>query len=125
MIQSTAEDDNIRLRVAFFQTENGREPVREWLKTLSIEEKRIIGTDIKTVQFGWPLGMPVVRKLEQGLWEIRSTLPNGISRIFFTLQSGIIILLHGFIKKSNKTPLNELILARQRLVRIRSKRGKK
>ncbi len=122
MIQSKADDDEIRLQVIFFRTESGREPVREWLKSLTLDEKRVIGTDIKTVQYGWPIGMPVVRKLESGLWEIRSTLPYGIARVFFTLYSKRIILLHGFIKKSNKTPLNELALARQRLIQFRGKK---
>jgi len=78
-------------------------------------EKRTIGEDVKTVQFGWPLGMPLVRKLEPGLWEIRSNLPSGIARIVFTIQDNAMILLHGFIKKSRKTPLDDLQLARQRL----------
>ncbi len=122
MIQSSPEDSEIRLRVVFFRTERGREPVREWLKSLSLEKKRIIGADIKTVQFGWPLGMPIVRKLEPGLWEIRSRLPDGISRVIFTVSEGIIVLLHGFIKKSNKTPLSDLRLARQRLIQSQGKR---
>jgi hypothetical protein len=72
MVQSKPEDESIRLVVFFFRTERGSEPVREWIKALSIVEKRIIGEDIKTVQFGWPLGMPIVRKVEPGLWEVRS-----------------------------------------------------
>ena len=64
------------LSVAFFRTASGNEPVREWLKSFPREERRIIGEDIKTVQFGWPLGMPLVRKLDKGLWEVRSRLPG-------------------------------------------------
>ena len=68
------------LSVAFFRTASGNEPVREWLKALPREERRVLGEDIKTVQFGWPLGMPLVRKLEKGLWEVRSRLPDRIAR---------------------------------------------
>jgi phage-related protein len=103
------------LSVAFFRTETGREPVREWLKSLPREERRIIGEDIKTVQFGWPLGMPLVRKLDKALWEVRSRLPNRIARVIFTSGAGRMVLLHGFIKKSQKTPQEDLELARTRL----------
>jgi len=103
------------LGVAFFRTGTEREPVREWLKSLSREERRHIGEDLKTVQFGWPLGMPLVRKLDAGLWEARSRLPNGIARVLFTTGEGRMILLHGFIKKSRKTPRDDLELARTRL----------
>lgn len=107
--------DELRLQVIFFKTEAGNEPVREWLKTLPQEEKKIIGQDIKTVQFGWPLGMPLVRKLDKDLWEVRSHLPNRIARILFTVDDKTMVLLHGFIKKSQKTPADDLVLAKQRL----------
>lgn len=102
MVQSRSEDDDIRLKVVFFQTRRGNEPVREWLKSLRAEEKRILGEDIKTAQFGWPLGMPLVRKLEPGLWEVRSNLPSGIARVLFTVEDNTMILLHGFVKKISK-----------------------
>jgi len=108
-------EDEIRLRVVFYRTESGTEPVRDWLKALSREEKKIIGQDIKTVQFGWPLGMPLVRKLDRDLWEVRSHLPNRIARVIFTVSDGVMVLLHGFIKKSQKTPTNDLVLAKKRL----------
>jgi hypothetical protein len=69
------------LRVMFFQSDRGREPVREWLKELPPEERKIIGEDIKTVQWGWPLGMPLVRSLGDGLFEVRSSLKNRIARV--------------------------------------------
>ena len=103
------------LSVAFFRTASGNEPVREWLKSLQREARRSIGEDIKTVQIGWPLGMPLVRKLEAGLWEVRSRLPDGIVRIFFTTGEGQMVLLHGFIKKSQRIPADDLELARRRL----------
>ena len=102
------------LSVSFFKTETGREPVREWLKALPREHRRIIGEDIKTVQFGWPLGMPLVRKLDRDLWEVRIRLPAGITRVMFTVGEGRMILLHGFIKKSQKTPDDDLALAKTR-----------
>jgi phage-related protein len=121
MVQSQTDDPDLHLRVVFFRTLRGNEPVREWLKSLHREEKRTLGEDIKTVQFGWPLGMPLVRKLESDLWEIRSSLSSGIARVIFTVENDIMILLHGFIKKSQKTPLDDLNLARRRLAQLRGK----
>lgn len=103
------------LSVAFFRTASGNEPVREWLRSLAREDRRIIGEDIKTVQFGWPLGMPLVRKLDKGLWEVRTRLPGRIARVIFTTGESRMILLHGFIKKSQKTPRDDLELAKSRL----------
>ena len=117
MVQSIPDDDALRLKVVFYRSERGNEPVREWLKSLSPDEKRIIGEDIKTVQFGWPLGMPVVRKMEPSLWEVRSRLSGRIARVLFTVKDGMMVLLHGFIKKSD-TPLDDLALARQRLAQL-------
>jgi phage-related protein len=98
----------------FFQTETGREPVREWLKDLPKDERRIIGEDIMTVQFCWPLGMPLVDNLGSGIWEIRSRLANRIARTLFFVHQGEIILLHGFIKKTKKTPNEDRALALRR-----------
>ncbi len=112
----------LRLRVAFFQTEAGREPVRQWLKALPRAERKAIGEEIKTVQFGWPLGMPLVRKMEADLWEVRVRLKDRIARIFFTLEQDIMVLLHGFIKKGQKTPKKELDLARKRLAQMKGRK---
>jgi phage-related protein len=91
-------------------------PVRNWLLGLSAKDKKIIGEDIKTVEFGWPIGMPVVRSLGDKLFEVRSALENGDeARIIFTIYKNLMILLHGFIKKSKKTPKRDLDLARKRL----------
>jgi phage-related protein len=122
MVQSKSTDNEIRLKVVFFRTDRANEPVRAWLKSLSLEEKRIIGEDIKTVQFGWPLGMPVIRKMEPGLWEVRSRLADQIARVLFTVQGDKMILLHGFIKRSAKTPIADLRLARQRLAQLRGEK---
>jgi phage-related protein len=103
------------LWAVFFRTASGKEPVREWLKSRPRDVRRIIGEDIKPVQFGWPLGMPLVRKLDAGLWEVRSRLPTGTARVLFTTVEGRMVLLHGFFKKSQKTPADDLALAKKRL----------
>ncbi|MBP6703825.1 MAG: type II toxin-antitoxin system RelE/ParE family toxin [Vicinamibacteria bacterium] len=103
-----------RVSVRFFALNSGREPVRDWLLSLRAEDRKVIGDDIRTMQFGWPVGMPLVRKLEADLWEVRVTLASGIARVFFTVLRDEAILLHGFIKKSQKTPLMELETARRR-----------
>ena len=103
------------LDVVFFKTEAGNEPVREWLKSLPREDRKTIGEDIKTAQYGWPLGIPLIRKMERGLWEVRSSISQGIARVIFTIKDSMMILLHGFVKKSQKTPPNELDTARRRL----------
>ena len=106
---------DIKLKVHFFRTGSGAEPVRKWLHSLSKGHKKAIGGDIKTVQFGWPLGMPLVEKIKPFLWEVRSKVPNGIARVLFTVDGDIMILLHGFIKKTKKLPKNELKTALARL----------
>jgi phage-related protein len=107
------------LRVVFYRTAAGSEPVREWLKMLPREDCRAIGQDVKTAQYGWPLGMPLIRKLEPGLWEVRSHLARGIARVIFTVDDGVMVLLHGFVKKSQTTPLSDFRTARQRLANLR------
>ena len=84
------------------------------LKELPKDERRIIGEDILTVQFHWPLGMPMVDHLGSGIWEVRSKLPTRIARTLFFVHEGEIVLLHGFIKKTRKTPQEDRALARQR-----------
>ena len=116
-------DISFVLNVVFYRSESGNEPVREWLKELPREDRRQIGEDIKTVQIGWPLGMPLIRKIDKDLWEVRTTLESGIARVFFMVDGDYMILLHGFIKKSQKTPQNELKTALARLGNY--KRGKK
>jgi phage-related protein len=106
------------LSVVFVRSEAGHEPVRDWLHELTVEDRKAIGTDIKTVQFGWPLGMPLVRKMEPGLWELRCEIADGIARVLFTAKDGQMVLLHGFVKKSQKTPDNELKTARNRFKKL-------
>lgn len=108
------------LDVKFYKTEAGAEPVRDWLKGLSAADRKAIGEDIKTVQIGWPLGMPLVRKMDSTLWEIRIRLEGRIARVLFTLDKHLIILLHGFIKKSQATPKDDLKAAISRMKKLRS-----
>jgi phage-related protein len=106
-----------RIPAVFYRTSYGAEPVRRWLKGLPGEDRRIIGLDIATVEFGWPVGMPVCSPIRsrRGLWEVRSTLGGGrIARILFFIHDGRMILLHGFIKKTQKTPESDLDLAMKR-----------
>ena len=110
-------DDNNKpiLDVVFYKTEAGNEPVREWLKELSPDDRRIMGEDIKDVECSWPIGMPLCRALGKGLWEVRSDLTHGrIARVLFCIHGGCMVLLHGFIKKTQKTPAADIELATKR-----------
>jgi phage-related protein len=102
------------LRVVFFKTDTGNEPARDWLKSLPKEDCKVIGTDILTVQYVWPVGKPLVDNLGDGIGEVRSRLDNRIARTLFAVVDQEIVLLHGFIKKQQKTPTDELELARKR-----------
>jgi len=108
--------------VVFYRLDSGREPVRDWLRGLDKEAKKIIGEDVKTLQLGWPLGMPVARKLGPDLWELRSSVNRGITRICFTVIGRQIVLLHGFEKKTQRTSARDLSLARRRFRDLRSDR---
>ena len=105
-----------RLPAQFYRTEGGREPVREWLQGLNAADRKSIGGDIKDVEFSWPIGMPLVRSLGQGIWEVRSSLSSGrIARVLFYVESDYMVLLHGFMKKTQKTPQQEIDLAIKRM----------
>jgi len=108
------------LTVIFYRTDRGTEPVRQWLRAMTVEDRKAIGTDIKTVQYGWPLGMPLVRKMEPELWEIRCNISAGIARVLFTTLTGHMVLLHGFIKKSQRTPDIDLKTARDRFKKLKA-----
>ena len=104
-----------RLPAAFYRSPLGNEPVRDWLKGLDPADRKIVGDDIRLVEFGWPLGMPLCRALGLGLWEVRSDVTGGkIARVIFCVAQERMVLLHGFIKKSQKTPKSALDLARKR-----------
>ncbi len=90
--------------------------MREWLTELPLDDRRVIGRDMAKVQFGWPIGLPLCRPLSGGLWEVRSSLPSKReARVLFGFHAGELIALHAFVKKTQRTPPEELALARQRL----------
>jgi phage-related protein len=102
------------LDVRFFRSDLGNEPIREWLLSLPKPDRKAIGEDILKVQYCWPIGKPLVGNLGHELWEVRSRLQNGIARTIFCIDGHAMILLHGFIKKTQKTPSHELALALKR-----------
>lgn len=110
------EHEGKRVPAIFFRTAARREPVRDWLKALpSVEDRKRIGADIRTVEFGWPIGMPVCRPLGSGIYEVRTDLDqNRIARVLFYIdKKGRMVLLHGFIKKLRRTPDEDLDLAKK------------
>ena len=107
-------DSEKKLDVVFFQTDHGNEPVREWLLSLAKDERKIIGDDVLKVQYCWPIGKPLVGSLGNGLWEVRSRLGDRIARVIFYVEGQAMVLLHGFVKKTQKTPRHELALAQKR-----------
>jgi phage-related protein len=104
------ENQGKRVPAIFYRTEAGGEPVRAWLKELSGDDRKRIGEGIKTVEFGWPIGMPVCRSLGVGLYEVRTSLVQKV--VFYIDKRNRMVLLHGFIKKTQKTPQEDLELAR-------------
>ncbi len=104
-----------RLPAYFYRTNAGREPVRDWLKELESEDRKVVGEDIKDVEFSWPIGLPLVRPLGRDLWEVRSSLARGrIARVLFCVEQNQMVLLHGFMKKTQKTPQQDIDLALKR-----------
>lgn len=109
------------LQAAFFTTGAGKRPVREWLMEFSPQDRKIIGEDVATLEFCWPVGMPKCAPMKgtQGLYEIRSNISSGrIARVFFVLAGRQMVLLHGFVKKTQKTPEKELKLAAARMKEV-------
>jgi phage-related protein len=104
-----------KMPVVFYRTPNGAEVVRDWLRALDLADRHSVGLDLMRVQYRWPVGMPLCRSLGDGLWEVRSSLPsNRIARVLFSVHQGRIVALYGFIKKTRKTPDEDLALARRR-----------
>ncbi|WP_297483645.1 type II toxin-antitoxin system RelE/ParE family toxin [Sulfurimonas sp.] len=111
---------NKKINVVFYKTPAGNEPVREWLISLEQEDKKTIGADIKTVEYGWPIGMPISKPLGNNLYEVRSNISSKrIARVIFIIMDNYMILLNGFIKKTQKTPINEINLALKRVKEIK------
>ncbi len=108
-------DDRKKVPAVFYKNISGNMPVREWLLSLSTDDKKSIGEDIKTVEYGWPVGMPTCRPLKDGLYEVRTNLSDRrIARVIFCFYKDGMVLLHGFIKKQQKTPKQDLDLSRNR-----------
>ncbi len=104
-----------KLPASFYRTAGGNEPVREWLLDLDDVDRRVVGQDVGTAEFGWPVGMPLCRPMGKGLFEIRSNLSDGrIARVLFAVVDEHMLLLHGFIKKARKTSKPDLALAGKR-----------
>tara|TARA_B100000965_G_scaffold264644_1_gene223491 strand:+ start:1074 stop:1418 length:345 start_codon:yes stop_codon:yes gene_type:complete len=101
-----------RIPAVFFKTDAGNEPVRDWLLKLDDDDRKRIGRDLKDVEYGWPVGMPLCRSLGDGLWEVRSDISDGrIARVLFCIHAKHMVLLHGFVKKTQKTPDKDKKLA--------------
>ncbi|HXF88577.1 MAG TPA: type II toxin-antitoxin system RelE/ParE family toxin [Xanthobacteraceae bacterium] len=114
-------DRSKKIAARFYATPGGARPVRDWLLDLPREDRRIIGRDIQKVEFGWPLGMPYCRPLGHGLWEVRSDLSGGrIARVIFCIVRGEMVLLHGFEKKTQRTPRRDIDLAVKRKEEIKA-----
>ena len=110
-----------KIPLVFYRALSGREPVREWLQELPVEDRRAVGLDLMRAQFRWPVGMPLCRPMGQGLFEVRSTLPSGrIARVLICQSGNALVALHGFIKKTQTTPKSDLDLGRQRMKEVLS-----
>ena len=121
LAQWTLIDRSKKLPAFFYESANGKIPVREWILGLSLEDRKLVGRDIQKVEFGWPLGMPYCRSLGNELWEVRSGLTDGkIARVIFFVDRGQMVLLHGFVKKTQKAPARELELALKRMKEVLS-----
>lgn len=104
-----------KTQVVFYRTPSGNEVVCDWLKQLPRAERDVIGQDLMRVQFRWPIGMPLCRPMGRGLWEVRSELGgNKIARLLFCVAGGRIVILHGFIKMTQRTPTHDLAVALDR-----------
>jgi len=104
-----------KIPLLFYRSPSGSEPLRDWLLDLEQSERQAIGKDLMRVQWRWPVGMPLCRPMGQGLWEVRTTLSTRkIARVLFCSHGGVLVALHGFVKKTQKTPDEDLALARKR-----------
>jgi phage-related protein len=114
-----AEEHPQKMPLVFYRNPAGTEPVLEWIKSLPEDERKEVGRDLMRAQWRWPVGMPLCRPMGGGLWEVRSTLPGKrISRVLFCVHAGHLVALHGFIKKTQKTPQDELDLAKKRMKEV-------
>lgn len=107
-----------KIELVFYRAASGREPVRDWLKSLPDKQRKLIGQDLMRVQFRWPVGMPLVRPLKNGLYEVRTNIPDGVARVFIAQSGNVLVALHAVIKKTQKLDPGDLALARKRLKEI-------
>jgi len=113
------DDQRLEVPVRFYRTAVGGSPVLDWLRGLDRDDRRAIGLDLMRVQFGWPIGRPLVGSLKDGLWEVRSTLPSQrIARLILCFHDQMLVVLHAFIKKTQKTPADDLALAKRRMKEV-------
>lgn len=111
------------LQARFYKSKTGKEPVRDWLLKLAKEDRKAIGEDIATLEFSWPIGKPKCSPMKgsKGLYEVRSNISDGrIARVIFVMIGSQMVLLHGFIKKTQKTPDKDLKLAISRMKEVQS-----
>ena len=114
-----SKEQNQEMPVRFYRTEAGKAPVLDWLRGLDKADRHAIGLDLMRVQFGWPVGRPLVGSLKDRLWEVRSSLPSQrIARLILCFHAAVLVVLHGFIKKTQKTPADDLALARRRMKEV-------
>ncbi len=112
------------IAVRFYCTAAGGKPALEWLQGLDRKDRHAIGLDLMRVQFGWPIGMPLVRSLKDGLWEVRSVLASQrTARVILCFHDEMLVVLHGFIKKTQKTPVVDLGLARHRMKEVKNEKA--
>lgn len=110
------------LQAVFYRSASGRQPVRDWLAALDKPDRKTIGEDLATLEFSWPIGKPKCSPMSgtTGLYEVRSSISGGrIARVIFVLIGNRMVLLHGFIKKTRKTPAPDLNLAINRMKEVK------
>jgi phage-related protein len=113
------KEQNPEVPVRFYRTESGRAPVLDWLRDLDKDDRRAIGLDLMRVQFGWPIGRPLVGSLKDGLWEVRSSLPSRrIARLILCFHDQMLVVLHGFIKKTQQISADDMALAKRRMKEV-------
>ena len=114
-----SKGQNPEMPVRFYRTEAGGSPVLDWLRGIDKDDRHAIGLDLMRVQFGWPIGRPLMGSLKDGLWEVRSLLPSQrIARLILCFHGQMLVVLHGFIKKTQKTPADDLALAKRRMKEV-------
>jgi phage-related protein len=104
-------------QVTFYETEGGNEVVQDFLRKLPRDDRKTIGEDLATLQYGYPMGMPLCKPLRSQIWELRSSLPSKREArllYFFDSASQQIIVVHAFIKTTRTTPKSDIDLAEKR-----------